>query len=124
MYFFGASVTTVCLFFFVIGRVLTRLETRLITVAIPWRGSMAHGRYRRTGGGGMHNELFGIRRYWQRFGTGGRFLQIELAPHIDEANQIFPPEIVKYAIRGAIKAIRRVRPLLKAFSQPGVSPEE
>ena len=25
MYFFGASVTTVCLFFFVIGRVLTRL---------------------------------------------------------------------------------------------------
>jgi len=26
MYFFGASVTTVCLFFFVIGRVLTRLD--------------------------------------------------------------------------------------------------
>ena len=25
-YFFGASVTTVCLFFFVIGRVLTRLD--------------------------------------------------------------------------------------------------
>ena len=27
MYFFGASVTTVCLFFFVIGRVLTRLDS-------------------------------------------------------------------------------------------------
>ena len=26
MYIFGASVTTVCLFFFVIGRVLTRLD--------------------------------------------------------------------------------------------------
>jgi len=26
VYFFGASVTTVCLFFFVIGRVLTRLD--------------------------------------------------------------------------------------------------
>ena len=26
MYFFGASVTTVCLFFFVIGRVLNRLD--------------------------------------------------------------------------------------------------
>ena len=25
-FFFGASVTTVCLFFFVIGRVLTRLD--------------------------------------------------------------------------------------------------
>ena len=29
MYFFGASVTTVCFFFFVIGRVLTRLDTAL-----------------------------------------------------------------------------------------------
>ena len=50
MYIFGASVATVCLFFFVIGRVLTRLDkTRNINhltwamcawpVAVLWAGS-------------------------------------------------------------------------------------
>ena len=34
MYFFGASVTTVCLFFFVIGRVLTRLRFSRLTPSL------------------------------------------------------------------------------------------